>query len=134
MQVVFMAFEDGVRLHLEHHVEIAAAAAVHARLPFLGEAELGAVVDSRWNVHLQLALALQIAFAFTFLAGTANDLAAPSALAAGAAHGKKRLLINHFALAAANGAGGESVLGFGALAMAAAAFRSEEHTSELQSP
>ncbi len=121
MQVVLMALKDGVSLHLEDYIKIAGPAAVHAGLPLLREAELRAVVDARRNVHLELALALQIAFALTFLARTANDLAAPAALVASSAHRKKRLLINHFALAAANGASSESVFGLGALAGAAAA-------------
>ena len=92
-----------------------------AGLAFLREAQLRAVVDAGRNVDLQLALAAQIAFAAALLAGTADDLAAPAALRAGAAHGKKRLLVNHFAAAAADGAGDQAVFGLGAFAFAAPA-------------
>ena len=91
-------------------------------LAFLRQAHLGAVVHARGNVDLELALAAQIAFALALLAGPANDLAAPAALGAGAAHGKKRLLIDHFAAAAAGGASDQSVFRLGAFALAAAAF------------
>src|SRR6266851_1572309 len=38
VQVVFVAFEERVLLHLEEHVEIAGGAAVAAGLPFAGQA------------------------------------------------------------------------------------------------
>ena len=112
---------------LQNHVQIAGRAAVRARLAFLRQTKLRAVVDARRNVDLQLALAPQIAVALAFLAGTAHDLAAAAALRAGPAHGKKRLLINHLAAAAAGGTGDQAVIRLRAFAVAAAALFEARH-------
>ena len=74
------------------------------------------------DVDFELALPAQVAFALALLARTADDLAAPAALGAGAAHGEKRLLVDHLAASAAGGAGDQTVVRLGTLALAAAAF------------
>ena len=50
-------------------------------------------------------------FAFALLARPADDLAAPAALRARAAHGEERLLINHLASSAADGTLRQAVFG-----------------------
>src|SRR6185437_10774669 len=118
VQVILIAFENRMLGDLQHHVQIAHGPAVDSRLSLLRQAHLRSVVDARWNTDLQLALPPQVTFTLALLARPANDLSTAAAGGAAPAHGKARLLINHFAPAPAGGAGGEPVFRFGALAVA----------------
>src|SRR5580704_10748431 len=119
---MFAPLENGMFGNLQHHVQIAHRPAVHARLPFLRETKLGAVIDARGNVDLQFALAPEIAVALALLAGPAHDLPAAAALRAGPAHAEEGLLINHFPTPAAGGAGDQPVLRLRAFSTTAHAF------------
>ena len=68
VQVVFVALEERVLLHLQEHVEIARRAAVGAGLAFVGQPQARAVVHAGRDVDLELALHLPVALA----AGTAR--------------------------------------------------------------
>src|SRR5580704_7512631 len=103
---------------LQHHVQIAHGPAVHARLPFLRETKLRAVIDARGNVDLQFSLAPQIPVALALLARPAHDLPAAPTLRTGPADAQERLLINHFPAAAAHGAGDQPVFRLRALSTA----------------
>src|SRR5204863_370170 len=87
----------------DKHVEVAVAAAIGPRLPFPSDSYPCAVIDTGRDVHLQLALPPEPAFPFTVDAGTANDLTAAVALAAGSADGKETLLVDNFSAAPAHG-------------------------------
>src|SRR5579859_5801742 len=78
--IVLVALEDLVRLHLHQHVEIAGRAALRARLTLAGETQLLAVVHARGHAHLQLARLALAARAAALLAGVGDH--APLAVAA----------------------------------------------------
>src|ERR1051325_6088153 len=121
MEIILVALENRMLGDLEHNVQIAGRAAVDSGLSFLGEPQLRAVVDAGWNVDLELAFAVDVAFAFALFARTADDLATPSALRARPADREKRLLVDHLAAAAAHGTRDQAIFGFGAFASAAPA-------------
>ena len=129
VQIELVTLKDGMFLDCEHYIQIARGAAVGARLAFLRQAHLRPVGDSSGNGDFQLAFTTQVAFALAFLAGTANDLASASALAATAANGKKGLLVENLAASTAGRACDQSVIGFRAFALAASALF---HAGNLQ--
>src|SRR4051794_16482088 len=83
VQVVFVALEEGVLLHLQEHIKIARRAAVPAGLAFAGEPQAVAIGDAGRNVYLELALRLAITLAATFGARIADDLSGAVTRAAG---------------------------------------------------
>src|ERR1017187_8814992 len=127
VQVVFVALEERVILHLEEHVEIAGRAAVTARLAFAGQAEAVAVIHPGRDVDLELALHLAVTVALTFGARVADDLAASVARAARAANRQEALLVEHFAAAVAGGAVARPAARFAAPALAALAALHARH-------
>src|ERR1019366_2067017 len=127
MQVVLVAFEEGVLLDLEEHVEIAGRTAVGAGLAFAGQAQAIAVIHTGRDADLEFALHLPVAVAVTFGARIADDLAAAVAGAAGAANGEDALLVEDFSAAVAGGAVGGPAAGFAAGALAALAALHARH-------
>src|SRR6185503_14898579 len=60
VQVVFVAFEERVRLYLEEYIQISRGSAVAARLAFAGEPQPHAIVYAGRDVDLQFALDLTV--------------------------------------------------------------------------
>src|SRR5579872_3976571 len=75
---------------------------------------MGAGVDARRDADLQLPLGADLPLAAALRARPANDLAAPCALAAGAANLQETLLVNYLAAPVTHRAGHQSIVLFGA--------------------
>ena len=82
VEVVFLALEERVLLHVDDDVEIAGRAAGGAVLAFAVEAQALARGDAGRNLHRELALAADAAGAAARLARLGDDLAGAAALAA----------------------------------------------------
>jgi len=95
VQVVFAALEEGVRLHLQEHVEIARRPAIDARLAFIRKPQASAVVHSGGDVDLELPLHLAVAVAAALAARVPDDLPRSPASAARAPDRKKALLVQN---------------------------------------
>jgi len=119
--VIGLAFKDRVVLYFDHHVKVAGRATIQAGLSFIRQSQARPGVHARWNIHLQLSLVFDVAFAAALRAGAADDLAAPGALVAGTADLQEALLINHFSTAMAHGAGDDAIVLFRASSLAARA-------------
>ena len=57
MQVGAFALEEWMRANREEDIKIAGRSAANAGFAFTGEADAGAVLDARWNIHRQRAFA-----------------------------------------------------------------------------
>ena len=114
--IVFLALKHRMILDLEHHIKISRRTAVRPRLPFILKPQACAVVHTRRNVDLQLALGPLVALTLAFLAGPPDDLPAAIALRACAPDGQEALLEHDFAASTAQWTGDQSVFGLRALA------------------
>src|SRR5512132_2307980 len=96
-----VALEQSVRRHRNEDVEVAGWPAAHAGLALARQSDAGAVLDARWNRHLQRLFALHPAGAAARAAGIANHLAAAAAARTGTLDGEEAVLRAHPAGAAA---------------------------------
>src|SRR5690606_18047868 len=93
VQVVPLALEERMVLHLHHDVEIAAGPAGESRFAFAGDAQPLSGRDTGRDAHRQLALLLDTSRAAAGGARLGDDLAAAPALSARARDGEEALLI-----------------------------------------
>jgi len=93
VQVVLVALEEGMLLHLQEHVEIAGRPSIGARLAFARKPQASAVVHSGGDVDLELPLHLAVAVATALDARMADYLPRSPASAARTPDGKKALLV-----------------------------------------
>src|SRR5688572_26990752 len=110
VQVVPVSLEDAVLLEVDHHVEVAGGAPVHAGLPLAGQADAVALVHAGGDLHLQGLVLLDAAGPAAGRAGVGDHLAAAVAGGAGLLDGEEALRQAHRARAVA----GLALLGLGA--------------------
>src|SRR5205807_3185291 len=121
VQIVFLALEKRVWLHLQKYIKIACRSAMRARLAFARQTEAVAIVHPGGYVHLQLPLRLPVALAAAFAARVADNLPRAAAGSAGAPDGKEALLVENLSAAMASRAGSGSAARFGARSFTALA-------------
>src|ERR1041385_8695373 len=92
-QIVAVAMEERVVLHMDDNVEVAGRTASGARLAFAAQAQALAARDARGNLHRQLARLLHATRSTACVARGADDRSGAPALPAGACHRKEPLLI-----------------------------------------
>src|ERR1700730_13153872 len=81
MQIVPLAFKEGMLLHVQNHIQVAGRAAVKSAFSVAREADARTIFDSGGNFRVNSALAQDPAFAFAL--GTRMGNYAPCALACG---------------------------------------------------
>src|SRR6185295_16575711 len=100
-QIVAVAAEELVLVHVDDDVEVAGGAAGGAGFAFTLQTQLLSGGDSRRNLHRDLAFLGDASRTLTRLARVADDLPRTAALRTGARHGEEALLESHLTLAAA---------------------------------
>ena len=117
MQISRVALEHGMRLELNHHVQIARRPPVGPRLAFARKAHAVIGIHARWNLDLQRFRFFVDARAVTSLARMLDDLARAATLRAGLLHREKALRHAHGTRAFAGWTGLGIVAFFSARAM-----------------
>ena len=104
MQVVAVAFEEGMFFHMQYDVEVAGRSAMGARFSKPGEADAGSVFHTGRNFCVDGSLTQHAAFAFALCAGIGDHTAHALTCRTGAGHAEESLLVAHLAAPAARAA------------------------------
>src|SRR5205085_1102597 len=110
---------DGVALHVDEQVKVAAGRAADSGLAFAGHPNAGAFIDAGGNFDRKLALGHCPAFAMTIGARIADHFARSAARGATAFDHEESLLRPHFPHSAAGLAGVRAMFSVGAAAAVA---------------
>ena len=111
VQIVALALEEGMLLHVQDDVEIARRATVKTAFAVSGEANAGAIFDAGGNFRIHRPLAQHPAFAFALGAGIGDHAARALAGGTGARDAEEALLVANLAAAIAGTAGDRSFAG-----------------------
>src|SRR5262249_54400050 len=97
VQVVPLAMEEGMLLHVDDNIQVARRSATGAGLALSAQAQALSSSDAGRDLHSQLALILDVARPTAGRARRADDRSRPAALPARPRDGEKPLLISQLA-------------------------------------
>src|SRR5262249_6972817 len=100
-EIVAVAAEELVLLHLNHHVQVSGRSAERTRFTFALQPQLLTGCNARRNLDRELSIARDPSRAAARLARLGDNLSCAAALRAGSGDGEEALLESHLALAAA---------------------------------